>query len=95
MSIGFLIFVRYSLSFLIVVAIASSSRILFSNFFIPLLITTGSRLKYSAVDLNGRLANSFPKYPTTEKGGLWCRNYFSFYESVVILTFHSSKGDIL
>jgi len=65
MSIGFLFFVRDSLSFSIVVAIASSSRILFSNPFTPLLMTTGSRLKCPAVTLNGRLANSFPKYPTT------------------------------
>ncbi len=65
MSIGFLFFVRDSLSIVIDVAIASSSRILFSNPFMPLLMTTGSRLKCPAVALNGRLANSFPKYPTT------------------------------
>ena len=65
MSIGFLFFVRDSLSIVIAVAIASSSRILFSNPFMPLLMTTGSRLKCPAVALNGRLANSFPKYPTT------------------------------
>jgi hypothetical protein len=57
--------VRDSLSIVIAVAIASSSRILFSNPFMPLLMTTGSRLKCPAVALNGRLANSFPKYPTT------------------------------
>jgi hypothetical protein len=45
MSIEFLFFVRNSRSFVIVVAIASSSLILFSNPFIPLYMAAGSRVK--------------------------------------------------
>ncbi len=50
-----------------------NNGLIFSNPFIPLLMTTGSWLKCATVVLKGRLAHALPKCPTTALPNTPCR----------------------